>query len=93
MPVREAVKGACEVLGLDPLYVANEGKLAGHRLRQEMAARRCFGKCSSMPLGTGCRRSSEKWSPSHPGMVRMKTQIGGTRILDVMFGEQLPRIC
>ncbi len=90
IPVRESVKGACEVLGLDPLYVANEGKLLAivaperaddvvrqmrrHRLGQDAVI---IGEVVADP----------------PGMVLMKTEIGGTRVLDVMFGEQLPRIC
>jgi hydrogenase expression/formation protein HypE len=90
IPVRESVKGACEILGLDPLYVANEGKLLAvvaperaqavlHQMRQD-------------PHGQDAAVIG-KVVAEHPGMVLMKTQIGGTRVLDVMFGEQLPRIC
>ena len=90
IPVRESVKGACEVLGLDPLYVANEGKLlaivapemADHVLQQ--MRRHHLGR-NSVIIG--------EVVPDHPGMVLMTTEIGGTRVLDVMFGEQLPRIC
>lgn len=90
IPVRETVKGACELLGLDPLYVANEGKLiaivaadAAEGILSEMRKHR-YGAASQI-VGEVVRE--------HPGMVLMKTEIGGTRVLDVMFGEQLPRIC
>src|ERR1700760_3789694 len=87
IPVRDSVKGACEVLGLDPLYVANEGKLLAivapemaqvvlHQMRQHEHGR------DAVMIG--------EVVAAHPGMVLMKTQIGGTRVLDVMFGEQLP---
>ena len=90
IPVRDTVRGACEILGLDPLYVANEGKLMAivapdaadavvHRMRQN-------------PLGSEARVIGEVIA-DHPGMVLMKTEIGGTRVLDTLFGEQLPRIC
>jgi hydrogenase expression/formation protein HypE len=90
IPVRESVKGACEVLGLDPLYVANEGKLLAI-VRADMAT----GVLAAMhahPLGRDAAIIGEVVA-DHPGMVLMKTEIGGTRVLDVMFGEQLPRIC
>lgn len=90
IPVRESVKGACEVLGLDPLYVANEGKLLAI-VEPEMAEavllqmrRHEFGR-HAVIIG--------EVVADHQGMVLMKTEIGGTRVLDVMFGEQLPRIC
>ena len=90
IPVRESVKGACEVLGLDPLYVANEGKLIA-LVAPEMAEdalqqmrRHELGR-DAVIIGEVVRE--------HPGMVLMTTGIGGTRVLDVMFGEQLPRIC
>ena len=90
IPVRESVKGACEVLGLDPLYVANEGKLIAV-VSPEMAEpvleqmrRHKYGRDAAV-IG--------EVVGEHPGMVLMKTEIGGSRVLDVMFGEQLPRIC
>ena len=90
IPIRESVKGACEVLGLDPLYVANEGKLLAivapelaHAVLQQMQ-QHALGRDAAI-IGAVVAE--------HPGMVLMKTQIGGTRVLDVMFGEQLPRIC
>src|ERR1700728_4814610 len=90
IPVRESVKGACEVLGLDPLYVANEGKLLGI-VAPEMA-QAVLRQMQQHALGRDAAIIGEVVA-EHPGMVLMKTQIGGTRVLDVMFGEQLPRIC
>ena len=90
IPVRETVRGACELLGLDPLYVANEGKLLA--VVEASAAEAVLAAMRSHPFGAEASIIGEVVSP-HPGMVRMKTSIGGTRILDVMFGEQLPRIC
>jgi hydrogenase expression/formation protein HypE len=90
IPVRDSVKGACEVLGLDPLYVANEGKLLAI-VAPEMA-QAVLGQMQQHALGRDAAIIGEVVA-EHPGMVLMKTQIGGTRVLDVMFGEQLPRIC
>jgi hydrogenase expression/formation protein HypE len=90
IPVRESVKGACEVLGLDPLYVANEGKLLAI-VAPEMATA-ALKQMQAHPLGRHAAIIGKVVS-EHVGMVLMKTQIGGTRVLDVMFGEQLPRIC
>jgi len=90
IPVRDSVRGACEVLGLDPLYVANEGKLlavVAPELAEGMVAR-----MRRHPLGMESRIIGEVVE-SHPGMVLMKTTVGGTRVVDVLFGEQLPRIC
>jgi hydrogenase expression/formation protein HypE len=90
IPVRESVKGACELLGLDPLYVANEGKLLAI-VAPEMAPA-VLRQMQQHPLGADAAIIGEVVT-DHAGMVLMKTQIGGTRVLDVMFGEQLPRIC
>jgi hydrogenase expression/formation protein HypE len=90
IPVRESVKGACEVLGLDPLYVANEGKLLA-LVVPEMADA-VLEQMRQNPLGQDAAIIGEVVE-AHSGMVLMKTEIGGTRVLDVMFGEQLPRIC
>jgi hydrogenase expression/formation protein HypE len=90
IPVRETVKGACEVLGLDPLYVANEGKLLA-LVVPEMAGA-VLQQMRQHRLGHDAVIIGEVVE-DHPGMVLMKTEIGGTRVLDVMFGEQLPRIC
>jgi hydrogenase expression/formation protein HypE len=90
IPVRESVKGACEVLGLDPLYVANEGKLVA--LVSADMADAVLHEMQQHPLGREAAIIGEVVA-EHSGMVLMKTEIGGTRVLDVMFGEQLPRIC
>jgi hydrogenase expression/formation protein HypE len=90
IPVRESVKGACEVLGLDPLYVANEGKLLAI-VRSDMADA-VLAQMRAHPLGRDAALIGHV-VPDHPGMVLMKTEIGGTRVLDLMFSEQLPRIC
>jgi hydrogenase expression/formation protein HypE len=90
IPVRETVKGACEILGLDPLYVANEGKLVA--IVAAGAADEIVQRMRQHPLGGDAAVIGEVVA-DHAGMVLMKTEIGGTRVLDVMFGEQLPRIC
>jgi hydrogenase expression/formation protein HypE len=90
VPVRESVRGACEVLGLDPFYVANEGKLVA--IVAPEAADAVLASMRRHPLGADAQIIGEVIR-EHPGMVRMETVVGGTRILDVMFGEQLPRIC
>jgi hydrogenase expression/formation protein HypE len=90
IPVREPVRAACELLGLDPLFVANEGKLAAF-VAPESAAR-VLEAMRANPLGRNAALIGEAVA-SHPGMVLMKTEIGGRRIVDLPFGEQLPRIC
>ena len=90
IPISEEVKGACEILGLDPLYVANEGKLLAI-----VAARDVDPVLSAMKshvLGQQAAVIGEV-TPDHPGLVMMKTRIGGTRVVDMLSGEQLPRIC
>lgn len=90
IPISEEVKGACEILGLDPLYVANEGKLLAFVPPDEsdkvLAAMRThpLGKDSAIIGGV---------ADDHPGFVMMKTRIGGSRVVDMLSGEQLPRIC
>ena len=90
IPVREEVRGACEILGLDPLYVANEGKLVAivsADLAQALVARMKQNK-----YGAGASIIGEvKAEPA--GIVSMRTAFGGTRIVDMLVGEQLPRIC
>jgi hydrogenase expression/formation protein HypE len=90
IPVREEVKGACEILGLDPLYVANEGKLVAivsADLAQSLVARMKQNR-----YGAGASIIGEvKAEPG--GIVSMRTAFGGTRIVDMLVGEQLPRIC
>jgi len=90
IPISEAVKGACEILGLDPLYVANEGKLLavvpGESAEAVLAAMR------NHALGREAAIIGEVTS-DHAGFVLMKTRIGGSRVVDMLSGEQLPRIC
>lgn len=90
IPVRDSVKGACEILGLDPLYVANEGKLLA--IVAPDCAQAVLAAMRRHELGRDSAILGEVVA-GHRGMVLMKTGIGGTRVLDVMFGEQLPRIC
>lgn len=90
IPVRDAVRGACEVLGLDPLYVANEGKLVAI-VAPEIAGR-LVERMRSHPLGQNSVIIGEVVT-KHQGMVVMNTSIGGNRVVDLLFGEQLPRIC
>jgi len=90
IPVREEVKGACEILGIDPLYVANEGKLIAIVGRKD--AERVLEQMRGHQRGKEAQMIGEVVG-DHPGMVVMRTGIGGSRIVDVMLGEQLPRIC
>jgi hydrogenase expression/formation protein HypE len=90
IPVRDTVRGACEILGLDPMYVANEGKLVAVVAAE--VAERVVARMRQNPLGRDARIVGEVTNGRH-GMVLMKTEIGGTRVLDTLFGEQLPRIC
>lgn len=90
IPVREGVQGTCEILGLDPLYVANEGKLAA--VVAPEAADAVLEAMRGHPLGREARVIGRVVA-GHAPMVLMKTSVGGTRIVDVLSGEQLPRIC
>jgi hydrogenase expression/formation protein HypE len=90
IPVRDTVRGACEILGLDPLYVANEGKLVA--IVPHDYADALVNRMRLNVHGRDARVIGEVVA-EHPGMVLMKTEIGGTRVLDTLFGEQLPRIC
>lgn len=90
IPVRDAVRGACEMLGLDPLYVANEGKLLA--VVAPDAAPGVLQRMRAHPLGEhSC--AIGRVQQDFPGMVLMKTSVGGTRVVDTLYGEQLPRIC
>jgi hydrogenase expression/formation protein HypE len=90
LPVRPDVQGVCEILGLDPLYVANEGNfLAFVRTGQGEQAAEALQRHSLGHDAAVIGRAVAE----HPGTVVMKTRIGGERIVDVMSGEQLPRIC
>lgn len=90
LPVRDEVRGACELLGLDPMLVANEGKLLA--FVPEEGADRVLEAMRSHPLGREARRIGEVVA-AHPGVVVVETAIGGRRILDLPYAEQLPRIC
>jgi hydrogenase expression/formation protein HypE len=90
IPVRQQVAAACEILGLDPLYVANEGKLVAICAPEDapklLASMRCH------PLGRNASLIGEVVSDKH-GFVQMETHFGGHRIVQWLTGEQLPRIC
>ncbi|MBI4877559.1 MAG: hydrogenase expression/formation protein HypE [Acidobacteria bacterium] len=90
IPIREAVRGACELLGLDPLYVANEGKLVA--IVAPEAAERVLAAMRSHPLGAGAARIGEV-RQAYPGLVTLRTSLGTTRVVDMLSGDQLPRIC
>jgi hydrogenase expression/formation protein HypE len=90
VPVQDAVRGACEILGLDPLHVANEGKLVA--FVPEDGAARALEAMRAHPLGRDAARIG-RVSAEHGGLVVLRTPIGGERILDLPFGESLPRIC
>lgn len=90
IPVREEVKGACEILGLDPLYVANEGKLVAI-VAAEVAEPLVVRMRQNQYAAGACVIGAVKAEPA--GIVSMRTGFGGTRIVDMLVGEQLPRIC
>jgi hydrogenase expression/formation protein HypE len=90
IPVRDPVRGACELLGLDPLYVANEGKLIA--MVDAAAADAVLAAMRAHPLGRdACAIGSV--TAAHPGVVTMRTLLGPSRIVDMLSGDQLPRIC
>jgi hydrogenase expression/formation protein HypE len=90
IPVRPPVMAACELLGFDPLYVANEGKLVALVPSEDADA--ILKAMRSAPYGNeACRIGGVEAAPE--GMVLMRTAIGGTRVVDVLSGEMLPRIC
>lgn len=90
LPIHEQVRGACELLGLDPLYVANEGKLIAIVAPEcadvvlQVMRRHSLG-VEAQIIGT--------IKKENPGMVTMRTPLGTTRIVDMLSGDQLPRIC
>jgi hydrogenase expression/formation protein HypE len=90
VPVRPEVTGACEILGIDPLYVACEGRLVA--IVDGAAAGTALEALHSHPLGEGAAViGAVKDDP--PGLVLLKTSFGGTRIVDMLVGDPLPRIC
>lgn len=90
IPVEEAVDAACEMLGFDPLYIANEGKLV--LILPEELAEGALQAMHAHPYGQGACRIGRVESAEQP-RVLMQTTIGGTRVVDVLAGEMLPRIC
>ena len=90
IPVRPAVAAACEMLGFDPLYVANEGKLVA--IVAPHAAQDVLDAMRSHAYGTEAAIIG-RVEAGAPGQVLMKTAIGGTRVVDMLAGEMLPRIC
>ena len=90
LPIREDVLGACELLGLDPLYVANEGKVLA--IVPEQGADAVLSAMKSHAFGRASCRIGEIVS-DNPGRVFLRTRIGGHRLVDMLRGEQLPRIC
>ncbi len=90
IPIRPAVAGACEMLGFDPLYVANEGKVVVAVAHESVD--RVLDAMRSHPLGKDTSVIGEVVAES-PGAVTMLTRIGGIRFVEMPVGEQLPRIC
>ncbi|HXG90479.1 MAG TPA: hydrogenase expression/formation protein HypE [Vicinamibacterales bacterium] len=90
VPVRAEVRGACEILGLDPLYVANEGKLIA--IVAPDVAPALVDLMRNHPLGADAVIVGEVVA-DHPGMVVMRSRVGGERVVTMLAGEQLPRIC
>ncbi|MCW2675688.1 MAG: hydrogenase, partial [Modestobacter sp.] len=90
MPIPQPVRDACGLLGLDPLYVANEGKLVAFVAREDadlvLAAMRSHEHGAGAVVVGAC-------VAAHPGLVVTRTGLGGTRVVDLPIGEQLPRIC
>ncbi len=90
VPIHEQVRGACELLGLDPLYVANEGKLIA--VVPPECAEAVLDAMRRHPLGAEAQMIGTV-TREHPGIVTMRTPLGTTRIVDMLSGDQLPRIC
>lgn len=90
IPIREEVKAVCELLGFDPLYVANEGKLIAVVGKED--AEEVLSVMRKNPKGEASCIIGEV-SDKPKGMVILKTKVGGTRIVDMLTAEQLPRIC
>jgi len=90
IPVAEPVKGACEILGLDPLYVANEGRFVA--FMPESEAERALEALRGVPVSSGAARIGSVLADAS-GAVVLRSRIGGQRVVDMLSGEQLPRIC
>jgi hydrogenase expression/formation protein HypE len=91
IPVRPDVQGACEILGLDPLYVANEGRFVAFVAPQD--AERALGILRGTALGADTRPIGRVEAARSGGLATMTTAIGASRVVDMLSGEQLPRIC
>ena len=90
LPLKGAVRGVCAVLGLDPLYVANEGKVLV--IVAPDVAEKVLERMKDHPLGRDAAIIGEV-TEGAGGKVRMVTLVGGTRAVEMLAGEQLPRIC
>ncbi|MFQ5350845.1 MAG: hydrogenase expression/formation protein HypE [Thermoanaerobaculia bacterium] len=90
IPLAEQVRGACEILGFDPLYVANEGKCLA--IVGPEVATRALALMRDDPLGSAAAIIGEVVADD-PGRVVLRSRIGGERVVDMLSGEQLPRIC
>jgi hydrogenase expression/formation protein HypE len=90
LPIRPEVNGACEILGIDPLYVANEGKLVA--IVAPEAEEAALGALRSHSLG-GDSVTVAEVRPDPPGLVLLDTSFGGSRVVDMLAGDPLPRIC
>jgi hydrogenase expression/formation protein HypE len=90
LPVEPQVLGACDMLGIDPLYVANEGKFVAIVAANEAEA--AVTAMRSHPLGARAMVVGEI-APEPPGIVALRTSFGGSRIVDMLVGDPLPRIC
>ncbi len=90
MPVPDDVRAACAFLGLDPMLVANEGRVVVFVRADD--ADRALESLRAHPAGSGAALIGEV-VVDHPGVVVAKTGIGGTRVVDLPLAEQLPRIC
>jgi hydrogenase expression/formation protein HypE len=90
VPVRDAVRGMCELLGLDPLYVANEGKLVAVVAAED--AEKTLMTMRAHEYGAEASIIGRVVA-EHPGRVVLRTVLGARRVVDMLVGEQLPRIC
>jgi hydrogenase expression/formation protein HypE len=90
IPVKQQVAAACELLGIDPLYVANEGKLIA--ICEKAEAQRLLAAMREHPLGHDAAIIGQVTQDEN-GFLELKTSFGGSRILEWLAGEQLPRIC
>ena len=90
IPIRREVSGACEILGIDPIYVANEGKLIA--IVAPDSAYAALAALRSHPLGREAAIIAEV-TPEPPGLVVLETAFGGSRVVDMLAGDPLPRIC